>query len=89
MARDVRKLEVFCAADALLFEAMAIATTLDVREHRAICDQRRRAARSVPLNLVEGAQRTTTKEFGRFVEIATGSAAEGAVSVVRGFTPAA
>jgi four helix bundle protein len=76
VARDVRALEVFRLADTLMLEVMAICATFSRPEHFTICDQLRRAALSVPTNLVEGAQRDTTREFGRFVEIAVGSAAE-------------
>jgi len=76
VARDVRQLEVFRKADALLIEVFAVSAALTRPERFAICDQLRRGALSVPANLVEGAQRTTTREFCRFVEIAAGSAAE-------------
>lgn len=76
MARDFRNLEVFRAADALLFRVFAVIAKASVHERVAICDQLRRAALSVPLNLVEGSQRTTSREYARFVEIAAGSAAE-------------
>ena len=76
MSRDFRNLEVFQTADALLFEVLAVLDTLAVPARYAFCSQLGRAALSVPLNLVEGCQRTTTAEYARFVEIAAGSAAE-------------
>ena len=76
MARDVRNLEVFRESDRLLLEVVAIVATLNSPARFTFRDQLIRAALSVPLNLVEGSQRSTTREYGRFVEIAAGSAAE-------------
>jgi four helix bundle protein len=76
MARDVRTLEVFRASDRLLFEVVAVIATVQTPSRFIFRDQLTRAALSVPLNLVEGSQRSTTREYGRYVEIATGSAAE-------------
>jgi four helix bundle protein len=55
---------------------LAIVATLDAPGRFIFRDQLTRAALSVPLNLVEGSQRHTTREYGRFVEVAAGSAAE-------------
>jgi four helix bundle protein len=76
MARDVRNLEVFRESDRLLLEVVALVATLTSPARFIFRDQLTRAALSVPLNLVEGSQRSTTREYGRFVEIAAGSAAE-------------
>ncbi|BCS34141.1 hypothetical protein TBR22_A33700 [Luteitalea sp. TBR-22] len=76
MARDVRNLEVFRESDRLLFAVMALAANLHTPARFIFRDQLTRAALSVPLNLVEGSQRSTTREYGRYIEIATGSAAE-------------
>mgnify|MGYP005813293995 CR=1 FL=1 len=76
MARDVRNLEVFRESDRLLFEVVALVATVSRPGRFTFCDQLTRAALSVPLNLVEGSQRSTTREYARFVEIAAGSAAE-------------
>ena len=75
MARDVRNLEVFRESDRLLFEVVALVATVSRPGRFTFCDQLTRAALSVPLNLVEGSQRSTTREYARFVEIAAGSAA--------------
>jgi four helix bundle protein len=76
MARDVRNLDVFRESDRLLLDVMAIAATRDAFSSFTLRNQLTRAALSVPVNLVEGSQRSTTREYGRFVEIAAGSAAE-------------
>lgn len=46
------------------------------RGHGELADQLRRAALSIPTNLAEGASKGRDPEFLRFVNIATGSAAE-------------
>lgn len=76
MSRDFRNLEVFQMADVQLVHVLAILDRLEGPARFAIRNQLARAALSVPLNLVEGCQRTTTAEYARFVEIAAGSAAE-------------
>jgi four helix bundle protein len=76
MARDFRNLQVFGDADALFFRVLATSATLQVAEAVILCNQLRRASLSIPVNLVEGSQRSTTREYRRFVEIAAGSAAE-------------
>ena len=76
MARDVRNLEVFRESDRLLLDVVAVTATLSGPGGFILRNQLTRAALSVPLNLVEGSQRSTTREYGRFVEIAAGSAAE-------------
>ena len=63
-------------ADARLVEVLAVLDRVKGPARYAICNQLARAALSVPTNLVEGCQRTTTAEYARYVEIAAGSAAE-------------
>ena len=76
MGRDVRKLEVFRRADVAAEEVYGITDLFPDRERYALALQMRRAAISVPANLVEGAERYTEKDFLRHVDIAAGSAAE-------------
>ena len=60
----------------------ALAARVDVESRRFVkgnaelADQLRRAAMSVPTNLAEGASKGRDGEFGRFINIAIGSAAE-------------
>lgn len=76
MARDVRRLDVFRVADAAAEGVHGLTEAFPDRERYALALQMRRAAVSVPGNLVEGAERLTAKDFLRHVDIAAGSAAE-------------
>lgn len=76
MPRDTSKLQVFRLADRLALTMFKATRSLPREAQFEIGKQLRRAALSVPTNLIEGGQRDSTKEHRRFVSIALGSAAE-------------
>ena len=51
-------------------------STKNFPSHSAIVNQMQRAAISISSNIAEGASRTSSKEFARYLEIAVGSAFE-------------
>ena len=76
MARDYTKLQVFHQAHRLALDVYALTTTLPPAERYGIQSQLRRAAISVPCNVVEGCLRRSVREYERFLEVAIGSAGE-------------
>jgi four helix bundle protein len=76
MTRRPEDLIVFRAADELVFEVYRVSTDYPADERFGLRSQLRRAAVSVPTNLVEGCARRSRSEYVRFVEIASSSAAE-------------
>ena len=70
------KLEVSKLADDLAFEIYRITQQFPKEEIYGITSQIRRAALSIPTNIVEGYSRKGDKELSRFVNISLGSLAE-------------
>jgi four helix bundle protein len=70
------KLEVWKLADDLAFEIYKITQQFPKEELYGITSQIRRAALSVPTNIVEGYSRKGDKELARFVNISLGSLGE-------------
>jgi len=76
MPRDHKKLKVFTAADELVVAVYNASRSFPSEERYGITSQLRRAAISVPTNIVEGCARGSEREYTNFLNIAYGSLAE-------------
>lgn len=74
--RDHTKLRAFELADDLAVEVYKMTRNLPKEEIYGLTSQMRRAAVSVPSNIVEGCARGSQTEYHRFLEIAFGSLRE-------------
>lgn len=70
------ELKVWQKAHALVLEIYKVTTTFPKTETYSLVDQIKRAAYSIPANIVEGQSRNTTKEYIQFLYIARGSLEE-------------
>lgn len=74
--RDHRKLEVFHDADDLTMAVYAATRQFPSDERYGMTSQMRRAAMSVPCNIVEGCARRSERDFAHFLRIGFGSLRE-------------
>jgi len=74
--RDHRKLKAFALADKLVEEVYKRTSTFPKSETYGLLSQIRRAAVSVPTNIVEGCARKTHAEYAHFINQAFGSLRE-------------
>src|SRR5690348_7836357 len=76
LVKQLETLEAWKSAERIAREAYSLTLKHPLQRHFGLADQIRRAAVSVPANIVEGYALGTTAQFVRFLKIALGSAAE-------------
>ena len=76
MMQDFRDLKVWQRAHAVTLAVYRVTASFPAEERYGLTAQLRRSAGSVAANIAEGRCRGTDADFGRFLQIALGSAAE-------------
>ena len=76
MSRDPSNLKVFHLADELVVEVYRATQGFPAEERYGLQAQLRRAAVSVPTNIVEGCARNSERDYLHFVDMAIASASE-------------
>jgi len=74
--KKVEDLDVFKLSHSLTLRIFNLTKTFPEEAKFGLISQMRRAAYSIPMNLMEGAHRLSSKEYRQFVGIAKGSAGE-------------
>ena len=73
MINSYRDLIVWQSANTMIKRMYTLADSIPPSERYGMIQQLKRAALSVALNIAEGKQRSTRKEYARFIDIALGS----------------
>lgn len=74
--QDYRQLKVWEHSHRLVLAVYSVTASFPPAERFGLSRQLRRAATSVASNIVEGASRSTNRDFARFLDIARGSLGE-------------
>src|SRR5208283_2794684 len=74
--QDFKNLQVWQKSHALVLAVYKASRSFPKEELYSLTSQLRRAAASVPANISEGCGRGSDPEFGRFLQMAMGSASE-------------
>jgi four helix bundle protein len=74
--RNYNKLRVYAIADQLALDVFRVTASFPREERYGLAAQIRKSAVSVCSNIVEGASRSSQREYVRFLEVAYGSARE-------------
>ena len=74
--KKAQDLDVFKLSHETALEIFELTKTFPEEEKFGLISQMRRAAHSIPMNLMEGAHRLGSKEYRQFIGIARGSAGE-------------
>lgn len=74
--KDFRNLKVWEKAHNLALEVYRTTESFPQAETYGLKSQLRRSATSIPTNIAEGCGRGSDKDFGRFLQVAMGSASE-------------
>ncbi|MEW6196562.1 MAG: four helix bundle protein [Bacteroidota bacterium] len=74
--RDYKKLLVWERSHKFALEIYNLSKSFPKEELYGITSQIRRAALSIPTNIAEGSDKYTSKDFSRYLGIASGSASE-------------